>query len=138
MLKKLASINTVKMSQNIVADVLNQMMNAIKARKEVLVTKRYSKLVLSILALAKLKGYVKEYSINREEDSLKIVLGKINGCSSISPRYAVNSEELDKYVSRFLPSKNIGIIIVSTSKGLMTHLTAQEKKLGGSLIAYFY
>ena len=50
----------------------------------------------------------------------------------------VSKDEIEKYVKRYLPARNIGIIIISTSEGLMTHTTAIEKKLGGSLIAYIY
>ncbi|HEB47012.1 MAG TPA: 30S ribosomal protein S8 [Candidatus Pacearchaeota archaeon] len=37
-----------------------------------------------------------------------------------------------------LPARNIGTVIVSTNKGLMTHEEALQEKIGGSLIAYFY
>ena len=50
----------------------------------------------------------------------------------------VTVPEIDKYIKRYLPSKDLGIIIISTSQGLMTHQTAIEKNIGGSLLAYFY
>lgn len=124
------------MSQDIVADTLNQMMNALKARKDSVTVKHSSKLLLSILAIAKLKGYVKEY--NLDAGILKIKLDKLNGCNAIKPRFILQVAEIDKYVKRYLPAKDLGILIVSTSQGLMTHQTAQEKNLGGSLLAYFY
>jgi len=46
------------MSQDVVSDALNQMMNAVRAGKSFVEIKRHSKLLLSILAIAKLKGYV--------------------------------------------------------------------------------
>ncbi len=124
------------MSQDILADTLNQIMNALRAGKKELEVKRQSKFLLSVLAIAKLKGYIKNYSV--KEKSLKIELGSLNGCNAIKPRFIVKSNMIERYVKRYLPSRNIGVIIVSTSKGLMTHQTALEKKLGGSLIAYFY
>jgi small subunit ribosomal protein S8 len=124
------------MSQDIVADALNMMMNAKKAGKSSLVVKRHSKLLLSILALAKLKGYVKNYKADKE--SLTIEFDKLNGCNAIKPRFFVKSEEIEKYTKRYLPAKDLGILIISTSQGLMTHLTTQEKNIGGSLLAYFY
>ena len=33
---------------------------------------------------------------------------------------------------------SIGILIVSTPQGLMSHIEAQEKKVGGRLIGYVY
>jgi len=124
------------MSQDIVSDALNQMTNALKARKNTVKINAHSKLLLSVLAIAKLKGYIKGYSV--EGRVVSIEFAKLNFCKSIKPRYAVNSDEIDKYIKRYLPAKNLGIILISTSKGLMTHQTAQEKNIGGSLIAYMY
>lgn len=125
-----------KMSQDIVADALNQIMNAKNAGKRELELKRYSKLLLSILAIAKLKNYIKDYKA--EGNSLRITFGKLNACHAIKPRYMVQVSDIERYARRYLPAKNLGIVIISTSKGLMTHLTAIEKNIGGSLIAYFY
>lgn len=124
------------MSQDIVADTLNMLVNAKKAGKKQIEVKHSSKLLLSVLAIAKLKGYVSDYI--QEDNSLKITLGKLNNCKAIKPRYVVTNSEIEKYVPRYLPAKNLGIIIISTSSGLMTHQTAMDKKIGGSLIAYIY
>jgi len=124
------------MSQDVIADALNKMLNASRAGKSSLQVGRHSKLLLSVLALAKLKGYVKNYRV--ENNLLNIEIGKLNLCKAIKPRFAVKVEEIEKYVKRYLPAKDIGMIIISTSQGLMTHATAQEKNLGGSLVAYFY
>jgi small subunit ribosomal protein S8 len=124
------------MSHDIVADGLNQMMNALRAHKTSVSLKFSSKLLLSVLAIAKLKGYVKSYSV--EDKILKIEFDKLNACNAIKPRFVVKPEAIDKFVKRYLPAKEIGLLIVSTSKGLMTHQTALDKNIGGCLIAYFY
>ena len=124
------------MSQDIVSDALNQMMNALRAKHSSVTVKRHSKLLLSVLAIAKLKGYVKSYKT--EGNILQVEFGKLNGCNSIKPRFMVSVPSIDKYVSRYLPAKHLGILIISTSQGLMTHQTAQDKNIGGSLIAYMY
>ncbi|MDO8459849.1 MAG: 30S ribosomal protein S8 [Nanoarchaeota archaeon] len=124
------------MSQDIVSDALNQMMNARRAGKEELIVKHQSKFLISVLAIAKLKGYIKDYKADTK--GVKIFLGKLNGCNSIKPRFMVTVDEIGKYTKRYLPAKNIGIIIISTSQGLMTHQTALDKNTGGSLIAYMY
>lgn len=124
------------MSQDVIADALNKMLNASRAGKSSLQISRHSKLLLSVLALAKLKGYVKNY--RAENNLINVEIGKLNLCKAIKPRFAVKVEEIEKYVKRYLPAKDIGMIIISTSQGLMTHATAQEKNLGGSLVAYFY
>ena len=136
MLKRSDSRNTAKMSQDIVSDALNKIMNAKKASKDSVSITRYSNLLLSVLAIAKLKGYVKSYKV--ENEVLRVDLGNINGCRAIKPRFTVAHNEMDRYEKRYLPAKNLGILIVSTSQGLMTHQTAQDKKIGGSLIAFIF
>jgi len=123
------------MSQDIVSDTLNQMMNAKKASKSSIVVTRYSGLLIRVLEMMKQYGYI-EYEL--ADGKLKINLKDVSECKSIKPRYTVGKSEVEKYVRRFLPARNFGYVLVSTSKGLMTHQEAQENKIGGSLIAYFY
>jgi len=123
------------MSQDIVSDIMNNMMNAKKAKKESIVVTKYSKLLLKILDMMKQYGYI-EYVL--DENKLTITMKELNECKSIKPRYTVNKGNMESYIKRFLPARNFGFVIVSTNKGLMTHQEAQENKIGGSLIAYFY
>lgn len=123
------------MSQDIVSDTLNQLMNAKRARKQEIVVTRYSKLLLKVLDMMKESDYI-DYEL--KEGVLKIIIKQLNECKAIKPRFTVNMDNLDKYIRRFLPARNFGFVIVSTSKGLMTHTDAQENKIGGSLIAYTY
>jgi len=124
------------MSQDVVADALNRIMNAKRARKDKVELSYHSKLLSAVLAIAKLKGYIKSYKVH--EGKMIVELDKLNYCKAVKPRYAIKVDEIGKYEKRYLPAKNFGIIIISTSKGLMTHQTAEEKHLGGSLLAYFY
>jgi small subunit ribosomal protein S8 len=124
------------MKQDIIADVLNEIMNAKKASKEAILTDRHSKLLLQVLDLMKQYGYI-DYEM-QENNVLKITLMDLRECKAIKPRYSVNNSRIDKYMRRFLPARNFGYLIISTNKGLMTHTEAQENKIGGSLIAYFY
>ena len=124
------------MSQDIVSDALNQIMNAKKAGHTFVEVKKNSKFLMDVLAIGKLKGYIKEYKL--EENVLKIIFGKLNVCKAVKPRYVVKAKTIEKYVRRYLPARDMGSLIISTSKGLMTHQTAIEKNIGGSVIAYFY
>ncbi|NCO11530.1 30S ribosomal protein S8 [Candidatus Pacearchaeota archaeon CG_4_9_14_0_2_um_filter_39_13] len=124
------------MSQDIVADALNQMMNAKKAGKTEVVVGKHSRFLISVLAIGKLKGYVKNYTV--EGNGLRIEFGKFNVCKAVKPRYLVKAMDLEKYVRRYLPARDMGVVLVSTNEGLMTHQTAGEKKIGGSIIAYMY
>jgi small subunit ribosomal protein S8 len=123
------------MSQDSVADTLNQIMNAKKAGKTNLVIKRHSKLLIKILDIAKESGYL-NYQI--VENEIKIEINKLNEIMAVKPRYTVSIRTLDKYIRRFLPAKDFGFIIVSTNKGLMRHYDAQEQNLGGCIIAYMF
>jgi len=123
------------MSQDIVSDTLNRIMNAKKANKSYIVSTRFSKLLIKVLDMMKQYGYI-DYTLI--EGVLRIEMKELSICSSIKPRYTVNKENLEKYVRRFLPARDYGYVIISTSKGLMTNSEAKENNLGGSLIAYFY
>lgn len=127
--------NYIKMSQDIVADALNQIMNIKRTGINIIVIKRHSKLLRNILDIAKESGYL-DYSIDGDE--LKIEIKKLNEIKAIKPRYAFSIKRLGHYVRRFLPAKDFGFVIVSTNKGLMNHYEAKEKNLGGFLIAYIF
>ena len=123
------------MSQDIIADTLNQIMNAKKARKTEIVVNKHSRLLKNILDIAKQEGYL-DYSVDGTILTIKII--KLNEIKSINPRYTFSINKINKYVKRFLPAKNFGFIIVSTNQGLMKHTEAKEKNLGGCLIAYMF
>jgi len=126
------------MSQDIVADALNMLKNAKKARKEVIEVKIISNLLIEVLKIMKAKGAIKKYKIDSKEKSLEITLGDISECKAIKPRFTVDKGQIEKYQRRYLPARNLGTMIVSTNKGLMTHEEAKENEIGGCLIAYFY
>ena len=126
------------MSQDIVADALNMIKNAVKARKETLEINRISGLLIEILKIMKQKGAIKRYKIDSKKKVAEIDVGKISECRAIKPRFTVKKDQIEKYRRRFLPARDIGTIIISTNKGLITHEEAMEQGTGGSLIAYFY
>lgn len=100
-----------------------------------------SKLLANILEVMKKYNYIEDYEI-REEDGKRYAIvklgGKINKCRAIRPRYSVKKDGYEKYEKRYLPSRDIGILIVSTSHGVMSHIEAMRKGVGGKLLAYVY
>jgi small subunit ribosomal protein S8 len=50
----------------------------------------------------------------------------------------VKVAELEKYEARFLPAQNFGVLILSTTEGVVTHTRAKELGIGGKLLAYVY
>ena len=126
------------MSQDIVSDGLNMIRNARRARKEVVQIKRISNLLIEILKIMKQKGAIKKYKIDPKEKSIEVTIGDLNECKAIKPRFTCDLSQLEKYRRRYLPARNIGTMIISTNKGLLTHDEADKEKIGGCLIAYFY
>jgi len=124
------------MSQDIIADALNQIMNAKRAGKNSVKIARQSKLLISILELAKKYGYIDGIKI--KDNILEITFTKLNKCHAIKPRYYVKKDTIEKYTRRYLPARDFGIILISTNKGLITNIEAHENKTGGCLVAYFY
>lgn len=126
------------MSQDIVADGLNMIRNAKKARKKTIEIKRISNLLIEILKIMKQEGAIKKYKIDSKEKKVEVALGEFSECKAIKPRFTVNKNQIEKYRRRYLPARNIGTIIISTNKGLITHEEALEEGMGGCLISYFY
>ena len=126
------------MSHDVVADALNMIKNARRAKKEIVEIKIISNLLIEVLKIMKQKGAVKKYKIDAKEKSIEVTIGDLSECRAIKPRFSVDKSQIEKYRRRYLPSRKIGTIIVSTNKGLMTHDEAQETNTGGCLIAYFY
>ncbi|MBM3228768.1 30S ribosomal protein S8 [Candidatus Pacearchaeota archaeon] len=126
------------MSQDIVADALNMMLNAKKARKEIVRVNRVSNLLIEVLKIMKQKEAIKRYKIDSKNKFAEITLGNFLECRAIKPRFTVKKDDIEKYKRRYLPARNIGAIIISTNRGLRTHEDALQEGLGGCLIAYFY
>jgi len=126
------------MSQDVVADALNQIKNASRAGKQVIEIKTYTNLLLEILKIMKKKGAIKSYKIKDKKKVLEIILGDISECKAIKPRFYVKKNRIEKYLRRYLLARDYGTVIISTNQGLMTHEEALEKNIGGSLIAFFY
>jgi len=126
------------MSHDVVADGLNMIRNANKAKKENVKIMRISNALVEVLKIMKQEGAIKKYKIDAKEKSLSLTIGDLNECKAIKPRFSCNKNQIEKYRRRYLPARNMGTMIISTNKGMMTHKEAQEEEIGGSLIAYFY
>lgn len=126
------------MSQDIVADALNMIRNAKRAKKEIVEVKIISNLLIEVLKIMKQNGAIKKYKIDGKEKSVEVTIGDLTECKAIKPRFTVDKNQIEKYRRRYLPSRKMGTMIISTNKGLMTHEEAQEENTGGCLIAYFY
>ena len=125
------------MGQDVVADGLNQIMNAKRVEKSNLTIKKYSKVLIRLFEMMKSQGHI-DFSVDEERKTVEVTIINLNECKAIKPRYYTGSDNIEKYLRRFLPSRKFGTLAISTNKGLISHKDAVKQNLGGSLIAYFY
>ncbi len=124
-----------------IADSLINLKNQEMACKKACVLRPASKLLGEILKVMQKQGYIGTYEFidDGREGMYKISLvGKINECRTVKPRYAVKKDEFEKYEKRYLPARDIGMLIVTTPKGVLSHSDAKQKLIGGRLLAYVY
>ena len=86
----------------------------------------------------KQNGAIKKYKIDSKEKSLEVTLGDLLECKAVKPRFSCDVSQIEKYRRRYLPARDIGVLILSTNKGLVTHEEAFEENIGGCVVAYFY
>jgi len=108
-----------------VSNALSKIMNAEKATKRDCVVKPFSKTLKEVLRIMNERMYIGG-------------IGRINGCNAIKPRHSVKKGQFEKFEKRYLPAREFGMLVVSTSQGIMAHEDAKKKRIGGRLIAYVY
>ena len=64
--------------------------------------------------------------------------GAINECGAIKPRYSIAADEFERWERRYLPARDFGALIMTTSEGIMSHYDARDSRVGGQVIAYVY
>jgi small subunit ribosomal protein S8 len=124
-----------------VANGLITIMNNELRRKKECIIAPASKLLGNVLRIIQMNGYIGEFEFIDDGRSGKIrvqLLGRINKCGAIRPRFAVKTKDIEKWEKSFLPSRDIGVIAVSTSKGVISHKDAEQKEVGGLLLAFVY
>jgi small subunit ribosomal protein S8 len=100
-----------------------------------------SKLLGRVLRIMQLNGYIGEFEFIDDGRAGKFkvqLLGRINKCGAVRPRFAVKVDGFENWEKKFLPSRDVGIMVVSTSQGVIAHREAEEKNLGGRLLAFIY
>ncbi|MFH1591541.1 MAG: 30S ribosomal protein S8 [archaeon] len=109
--------------------------------KKELIVKPASKLIAEVLGVirdARLLGEITLIEDGRGNMFKVNLLSAINKCNAIKPRFPVSMETYTRFEKRYLPSVHMGILIVSTSQGVMSHHAAKKKAIGGKLLAYCY
>ncbi len=123
------------------ANIMSQLFNCDKLGKKDCEVRPVSKMIKNVLTILKDNGYIGNFSIEEDKRGgfIKVdLIGNINKCGVVKPRFSVTKNEYEKFEKRYLPAKNFGILIVSTSKGVFIHKEAIEKGIGGKLLVYCY
>ena len=100
-----------------------------------------SNVIGSVLEVLYDRGYVEGFEFvddgksGRFEVELK---GAINECGAVKPRYSVGADDFERWEKRYLPARDYGALVVSTSRGVMSHYEARDEGVGGQVIAYVY
>jgi small subunit ribosomal protein S8 len=123
------------------AAALTKILNAEKVGKKEVVIRPASKMIKKVFEIMNANHYLGSFEEIKDDkgSSLKInLLGSLNKCGVIKPRFSTKHNVLEKWEKRYLPAKDFGLIFISTPKGILTHLEAKEKHVGGKLLAYCY
>ncbi len=123
------------------ADALSLIKNAERAGKLEATVTPASKLVGHVLKVMQEQGYIGPCECVEDQRGgvYRVnLLGRINDCGVIKPRYAIQKLEFEKWEARYLPAQDFGALILSTTNGVISQYQAKELKTGGRLLAYVY
>ncbi len=129
------------MQHDILADALSTIKNARRVGKKEAVIRPASNLIRDVLKVMQKEKYIGEFEFIDDGKGGKFrveIKKELNDCNCIKPRFYVKKTNYMKWEKRYLPARGMGILIISTSKGVLSHNEAKEKSIGGSLLAYVY
>jgi small subunit ribosomal protein S8 len=127
-----------------ISDMLTRIRNANMVKHQI-VQIPATKMSKAIATILKEEGFIEDFEIYTENSyqflliSLKYkgqsrepVIEKIERVSKPGLRVYANAKKLPKVLD------NLGIAIISTSKGVMTNLKAKELGIGGEVLCYIW
>jgi len=125
-----------------IADMLTRIRNANQQRHEEVVVPA-SKLKVDLAEILKNEGFIKDYKVEGETVVKNIVITLkykgnervITGLKRVSKpglRQYAKVNEIPKVLN------GLGIVVLSTSQGLMTDKEARAKQIGGEVLAYIW
>ncbi|HEY4700086.1 MAG TPA: 30S ribosomal protein S8 [Nitrososphaerales archaeon] len=114
--------------------------NELRHKKECIVIPS-SKLASEVLRTMQKNRYIGEFEFIDDGlfGKLRVqLLGRINKCGVVSPRFSVKKDGYDRWERQYLPAVGVGILLISTPKGVVSHIEAQNLGVGGRLLGYVY
>jgi len=100
-----------------------------------------SKLLGRILKVMQDEGYISTFAFVEDgrAGAFSVTLsGKINRCGAVRPRFPVGLGEIVKFEERYLPAQDFGVLILSTTAGVLSNAQAKHLGVGGKLLAFVY
>ncbi|MEM1998145.1 MAG: 30S ribosomal protein S8, partial [Candidatus Bathyarchaeia archaeon] len=116
------------MNMDTIANGLTTIYNNELRRKKECYIMPASKLLGNVLRVMQMHGYIGEFEFIDDGRAGKFrvqLLGRINKCGAIRPRYSFKVKDIEKWEKNYLPARDIGILVVSTPEGVMSHLEAR-------------
>ena len=127
-----------------ISDILTRIRNANMVKHQI-VQVPDTKMSFAIVEILKEEGFIEDFenyqenkkkylliSLKYSGKSRKPVISKIKRISKPGLRVYANSNTLPRVLD------NLGIAIVSTSKGVMTNLKAKQLGIGGEILCYIW
>jgi small subunit ribosomal protein S8 len=124
-----------------IADLLTRIRNAISAKHRY-VDLSSSNVKLNILKVLKEQGLIENYLVNEENKKARAFLKYAEGRDSIiSGLRRMSTPGLRRYVGyKSIPKIDggMGLVILSTPKGIIDGESARKLKVGGELLCYIW
>ena len=123
------------------SNTLSNILNCEKKGMASCEIKPSSNVIKAVLNVLKEHKYLGDFEVVTEDRGglLKVnLIGNINKCGAIKPRFSLTKKNYELFEKRYLLAKGFGLLIVTTSKGIMSHKDALAQSIGGKLLASCY
>ena len=126
---------------SVLSDALKTILNAERAGKRQVLIRPSAKVIIRFLKLMQKRNYIGDFEVVDDRRGGKVVielLGRINKCGVISPRFDIGVTEYEKVVANLLPSRQFGYIVMTTNIGIIDQEKARRRHVGGKILGFFY